>query len=105
MDQNGPKVKTDPRVQENARISVRLKEAGYTLEMVAELHALTSALVRYTMRAPNPKGERAIAAVLKTHPHLLWPSRYRPNGERRKPQDWTKLPTFEQRRKSDGGRT
>jgi Ner family transcriptional regulator len=50
------------------------------------------------MREPNAKGERAIAAALGTMPHLLWRSRYRPSGQRRSPQNWTRVPTLVQRR-------
>jgi Ner family transcriptional regulator len=97
--------RADKRVVERSRIVARLDAAGLTLAQIDRDYGLTEATCRNTMREPNSRGERAIAAALKTYPHLLWPSRYRPNGTRRSPQDWTKLPTFKQRRNDAGQQT
>ncbi|PHR20418.1 MAG: hypothetical protein COA37_15405 [Hoeflea sp.] len=61
-------------------------------------YGLSNGTARNTMREPNAKGEHAIAAALGTRPHLLWRSRYRPSGQRRSPQNWTRVPTLVQRR-------
>lgn len=95
----------DKLIEERERIQNRLDRAGIVLAMIDRDFNLSDGAARNAMREPNARAERAIAAVLNTHPHLLWPSRYRPNGERRKPQDWTRVPTMEQRRNGMGALT
>jgi len=90
--------RVDPLVKEQSRIKAKLLMAGITLADIDRTYHLSSGTARNTMREPNTKGERAIAAALGTRPHLLWPSRYRPSGQRRSPQNWTRVPTLEQRR-------
>jgi Ner family transcriptional regulator len=90
--------RVDPLVKEQSRIKAKLLEAGVTLAEIDRSYQLSNGTARNTMREPNARGERAIAAVLGTKPHLLWPSRYRPSGQRRSPQNWTRVPTLEQRR-------
>jgi Ner family transcriptional regulator len=92
-------------VAERQRIEIRLDALGITMASIDEEYNLSGGAARNAMREPNAGAERAIAAKLNTHPHLLWPSRYRPNGERLKPQDWTRVPTMQQRRKEAGGLT
>lgn len=53
---------------------------------VAQL-ALAAGLTRSTLgacleRRVSARGERIIADFLGLKPHQIWPSRYRPNGER-----------------------
>jgi Ner family transcriptional regulator len=95
---HGTTLKVDPRVKEQSRIKAKLLEAGITLADIDRTYGLTSGAARNAMREPNQKGERAIAAALGTRPHLLWPTRYRPSGQRRSPQEWTRVPTLKQRR-------
>jgi Ner family transcriptional regulator len=90
--------RVDPLVKEQTRIKAKLLEAGLTLAEIDRVYQLSSGTARNTMREPNARGERAIAAALGTRPHLLWPTRYRPSGQRRSPQNWTRVPTLEQRR-------
>lgn len=90
--------RVDPLVKEQLRIKTRLLMAGITLAQIDRQFGLSDGTARNTMREPNEKGERAIAAALGTRPHLLWPTRYRPSGQRRSPQDWTRVPTLKQRR-------
>lgn len=94
--------KTDPRVKEQAAIKTRLMTAGITTALIDREHGLADGTCRNTLREPNTRGERAIAAALKTHPHLLWPSRYTPNGQRREPQNYNRVPTLAQRRNGGG---
>lgn len=105
MTQAAPKVKPGHLVEEQQRIKLKLETLGFTLAMIDARYGLIDGCARNTMREPNLRGERAIAAMLNTHPHLLWPSRYRPNGERRRPLDYTSFPTREQRRNAEGART
>ncbi len=88
----------DPRIAEQAAIKARLLEAGLPLAEIDRRFGLPSGTARNTLREPHPRGERAIAAALGSRPHLLWPTRYRPNGQRRKPQNWTPTPTMAERR-------
>lgn len=91
-------LRVDPRVKEQAAIKARLLTAGITLASIDRDYKLTAGTARNTLREPNPSGERAIAAALGTKPHFLWPTRYRPSGQRRSPQDWSRVPTLAQRR-------
>lgn len=95
---HGTTHRVDPKVKEQARIKALLLEKGITLASIDAAFNLSSGTARNTMREPNTRGERAIAAALGTKPHLLWPTRYRPSGQRRSPQDWTRVPTLTQRR-------
>jgi len=95
---HGTTSKVDPKVKEQSAIKARLLEAGITLADIDRKYALSDGSARNTMREPNIKGERAIAAALGTKPEFLWPTRYRPSGQRRSPQDWTRVPTLAQRR-------
>jgi Ner family transcriptional regulator len=90
--------RVDPLVKEQSRIKAKLLEAGVTLAEIDRSYQLSNGTARNTMREPNARGERAIAAALGTRPHLLWPTRYRATGQRRSPQNWTRVPTLEQRR-------
>ena len=90
--------RVDPRVKEQSQIKARLSLAGFTLADIDRIYQLSNGTARNTMREPNARGERAIAAALGTKPHLLWPTRYRPSGQRLSPQNWTRVPTLEQRR-------
>lgn len=95
---HGTTSKVDPRVKEQGAIKARLLMAGITLSDIDRMYGLTRGAAGNALREPNQKGERAIAAALKTKPHLLWPSRYRPCGERRRPQIWSRVPTLKERR-------
>jgi Ner family transcriptional regulator len=95
---HGTTSRVDPRVEEQARIKALLSQAGITLADIDRKYRLTDGAARNAMREPNQKGERAIAAALGTKPHLLWMTRYRPSGQRRSPQEWTRVPTLKQRR-------
>lgn len=95
---HGTTSKVDPKVKEQSAIKARLLMAGITLAEIDRTYGLSDGTARNTMREPNVRGERAIAAVLGTQPHLLWRTRYRPSGQRRSPQDWTRVPTLKQRR-------
>lgn len=90
--------RVDPRVKEQTRIKTKLFEAALTLSDIDRTYQLPRCTAGNTLREPNERGERAIAAALGTKPHLLWPTRYRPSGQRRSPQDWSRVPTLAQRR-------
>ncbi|MBZ0164608.1 MAG: helix-turn-helix domain-containing protein [Notoacmeibacter sp.] len=98
MNQIARPAKTDPRIEEQAAIKGRMLAKGLTAAEIDRRYNLTPGTARNTLREPNIKGERAIAAALGTKPHLLWRTRYRPSGQRRSPQDWSRVPTLAQRR-------
>ncbi len=101
MANNNP----DPRIAEQAAIKAKLLEAGLPLAEIDRRFGLPSGTARNTLREPHPRGERAIAAALGSRPHLLWPTRYRPSGQRRQPQDYSRPPTMKQRRNGMAART
>lgn len=96
---HNPQPRVDARVAEQASIKARLLQAGLTLASIDQRYDLTPGAARNALREPNLRAERAIAAALGTKPHLLWRTRYRPSGQRRSPQDWTRVPTMAQRQK------
>jgi Ner family transcriptional regulator len=89
------------RLEEINRIKAKLNTAGFTLLSIDRDYALPRGTAGNTLQQANLAGERAIAAALKTRPHLLWRSRYHPNGERRTPQppeNYQRPPNMEKRR-------
>lgn len=74
------------RLDEATRVKSRLTELGYSLYDVDRLYDLPRGTAGTTLREPNASGERAIAALLKTRPHLLWRTRYHADGRRKTPQ-------------------
>jgi Ner family transcriptional regulator len=74
------------RLEEVARIKGRLIIAKITLAQIDKDYSLPAGTAGNAVHEPHLAGERAIAAALKTRPHLLWRSRYFPDGERRAPQ-------------------
>lgn len=74
------------RLEEVARIKSKLILAKLTLAKIDELYNLPRGTAGNAVHEPHLAGERAIAAALKTRPHLLWRSRYRNDGTRITPQ-------------------
>ncbi|WP_349433616.1 helix-turn-helix domain-containing protein [Pararhizobium sp. A13] len=74
------------RLEEVARIKSRLIVAKLTLAEIDKAYCLPSGTAGNAVHEPHMSGERAIAAALRTRPHLLWRSRYYPDGSRKSPQ-------------------
>lgn len=74
------------RLKEVARIRGRLTLAKLTLAAIDQAYGLPAGTAGNAVHEPHLAGERAIAAALKTRPHLLWPSRYFADGRRKSPQ-------------------
>lgn len=74
------------RLAEIARIKSKLILAQLTLVKIDEEFGLPTGTAGNTLYEPHVAGERAIAAALKTRPHLLWFSRYHADGQRLTPQ-------------------
>lgn len=102
---SGAKPAIDRRIEQAAHIKGRLFEAGYSLAEIDRNYQLPQGTARDALRAPNLKGERAIAAALGTRPELLWRDRYHASGRRKSPQDHSRPPTMAQRRKEAEART
>lgn len=102
---SGGKPSVDRRIEQAARIKARLFEKGVTLAEIDREFKLPPGTARDALRAPNLKGERAIAAALGTRPELLWRDRYHASGRRKSPQDHSRPPTMAQRRKELEART
>ncbi len=91
------------RLKEAARVKEKLTLAGFSLYDVDREYGLARGTAGTTLREPNAAGERAIAAALKTRPHLLWRTRYHADGRRLSPQpseNW-KRSTMRERRESN----
>lgn len=86
------------RIEQAAKIKARLFEAGLSLADIDRLYQLPKGTARDALRAPNLKGERAIAAALGTRPELLWRDRYHASGKRKPQQDHSRPPTMAERR-------
>lgn len=74
------------RLEEVARIKGRLIVAKLTLALIDEDYKLPRGTAGNAVHEPHVAGERAIAAALKTRPHLLWRTRYHADGKRLIPQ-------------------
>lgn len=74
------------RLEEIARIKSRLIVAKITLSDIDKAYNLPAGTAGNAVHEPHLAGERAIAAALKTRPHLLWFSRYHADGTRKSPQ-------------------
>jgi len=74
------------RLKEVARIRELLTLAQITLTAIDKTYGLPAGTAGNAVHEPHVAGERAIAAALRTHPHLLWPSRYLADGRRLSPQ-------------------
>lgn len=74
------------RLEEIACIKGKLIIAKITLAEIDKKYSLPSGTAGNAVHEPHAAGERAIAAALKTRPHLLWFSRYHSDGRRLTPQ-------------------
>ncbi|MCK3776446.1 helix-turn-helix domain-containing protein [Ensifer sesbaniae] len=89
------------RLKEMAKIKDKLLLAGLTLTGIDRDYNLPKGTCGNTLQQANLAGERAIAAALKTRPHLLWFTRYHGDGSRKSPQppeNYTRPPSMRQRR-------
>lgn len=67
-------------------IKAEVRKRGITLADVARGAGLKAASLRLALTLPRAEAESAIAAALDVHPMTIWPSRYRADGERKRPQ-------------------
>ncbi len=74
------------RLKEVGRIRDLLTQRELTLAQIDEDYRLPRGTAGNALHEPHLAGERAIAAALNTRPHLLWFSRYHPDGTRKSPQ-------------------
>lgn len=81
-----PNREEERRLDEEGRIRHRLTVAQLALSRIDELYQLPPGTSSNTLKEPHIAGERAIAAALGTHAHLLWRTRYRADGRRLEPQ-------------------
>lgn len=89
------------RLKEMATIKNKLILAGLTLVGIDKDYGLPKGTCGNTLQQANLAGERAIAAALRTRPHLLWFTRYHSDGSRKSPQppeNYTRPPPMRQRR-------
>lgn len=91
------------RLDEMTRVKKLLALAGFTLLDVDREYRLPRGSAGSALRHPHLRGERAIAAILKERPDVLWASRYNVDGTRKTPQpkaNYNRLPTMAERREA-----
>lgn len=69
-----------------ADIKGALEKRGLTLSALDGANGLSAGTCSFALREPHAIGEQVIAQALGVSPAELWPSRYRPDGVRLKPQ-------------------
>lgn len=85
-----------------ADVIAALHKAGWTLESLAEHHALKSGgTFSKAMRFSFPIAEQRIADALGIHPKTIWPSRYNTDGTR-KPQGFRAIESTRRSRRVNG---
>ena len=67
-------------------IKAQVRKRCGSLAAVARRAGMADAALRVALVLPRAEAERAIATALDVHPMVIWPSRYLPNGERKRPQ-------------------
>lgn len=63
-----------------ADIIAAVRKTGTDLSKLSIRNGLGRGVLRNCLNHPYPKYERIIAEHLGTHPHIIWPSRYRADG-------------------------
>lgn len=67
-------------------IKAALEKRGICLSDLDRVNGLPSGTCSAALHRPHFRAELVIAAALNLHPKDLWPSRYRDDGSRRRPQ-------------------
>lgn len=68
------------------QIKAMIRMRGLTLAELEARAGLTRGACAHAIRRPQQQAEAAIAALLQIPPQNIWPSRYHPNGRRKRPQ-------------------
>lgn len=85
-----------------AKIKSDLYKVGFSLNEVDRRFNLPRNSVSKCLAVPIAAAEKAIAEVLATPAHVLFPERYESGGQRKTPQppeNYSRPPTMAQRRK------
>lgn len=67
-------------------IKAEIRKRGRTPESLAREAGMGGNALRLALTLPRADAERIIADFLKVHPKTIWPSRYGPDGTRKRPQ-------------------
>ena len=67
-------------------IKAAIRKKGRTLAGLGAQIGLTRQAMTRTITIPNARNEKIISRVIGKPACEIWPSRYHPNGARRKPQ-------------------
>jgi Ner family transcriptional regulator len=70
------------------RVLAELKARGTSLRAIGDQLGYAPTSIYGVFRTSMPRAEAAIAAVLGTKPHLIWPSRYDQDGD---PIGWSRM--------------
>lgn len=57
-------------------------KAIFSLGVIDRQHGLSAGACRQALIRPHRRAEAAIAKTLNIKPHIIWPNRYLPTGER-----------------------
>jgi Ner family transcriptional regulator len=67
-------------------ILAEVRGKGISLRRLSLARGMAAHTLTSTLHKPNSKGEQIIAEFLGVPAHKLWPERYLPSGQRRRPQ-------------------
>jgi|GEM_PF-452703 len=63
-----------------ADIKAALEKAGWTLRQLSIANGYAPDALKNVLRTPWPGAEAIIAAAISQAPHVVWPTRYHPDG-------------------------
>ena len=78
-------------------IKAAVRKQGVTLAQLGRPHGLTRQAMANALIKPSAQAEAVIAEAIGTQAHLIWPSRYNSDGQRKRPQppsNYTRRPRF-----------
>lgn len=67
-------------------IKAAVRKKGSTLAAIGRPLGLSRQSMALALARPSREAEEAIARYLEIDPQVIWPSRYNPDGSRRRPQ-------------------
>jgi Ner family transcriptional regulator len=78
-------------------IKAAVRKRGITLAQIGRPYGLTRQAMANALTMPSAQAEALIAEAIGVSPHVIWPSRYNSDGQRKRPQppsNYTRRPRF-----------
>jgi len=78
-------------------IKAEVRKRGMTLAEIGRLNGLSRQTMAHALVQPSAAAERVIADAIGIAAHHIWPSRYHPDGSRKRPQppvNYHRMPRF-----------